>query len=117
VEQQQVAPRPILQRITSQKKLTNEIVVHANICAEVGKRFPGEGSSRTFAAPSAADLVPPAPTAFALSGTLLDLGAAGFAASVGWLPTGTVAFAVPRALFGLASGSLMTAQRFYAASW
>jgi hypothetical protein len=64
-------------------------------------------------------LVPPAPTAFALSGTLLDPGATGFAASVGWLSPGMVAFALPRALFAsrLASGSLMTAQRFYAASW
>ena len=62
-------------------------------------------------------MVPPAPAAFTLSGTLLDPRAADFAASVGWLPPGTVAFAVPRALFGLASGSLMTARRFYAASW
>jgi hypothetical protein len=79
-------------------------------------RFPGEGSSRTFAAPSGADLAPPALTAFALSGTLLDPGVAGFAASDGWLPPGMVAFAVPRTLFGLASGSLMTARRFCAAS-
>jgi hypothetical protein len=50
-------------------------------------------------------LVPPTPAAFTLSGTLLDPGAAGFAASVGWLPLGAVAFAVPRALFGLASGA------------
>jgi hypothetical protein len=80
-------------------------------------RFPGEGNSRAFASPFGADLVPPAPAAFTLSGTLLDPGAAGFAASVGWLPPGAVAFAVPRALFGLASGSLMTARRFCAASW
>jgi hypothetical protein len=79
-------------------------------------RFPGEGNSRVFAAPAEADLVPPAPVAFALSGTLPDLGAADFAASVGGLPPGAVAFAVPRALFGLASGSLMTAWRFCAAS-
>ena len=62
-------------------------------------------------------MVPPVTAAFTLSGTLLDPGAAGFAASVGWLPPGVVAFAVPRALFGLASGSLMTARRFCAASW
>ena len=61
-------------------------------------------------------MVPPAPTAFTTSGTLLDPGAADFAASVGWLPPGAAAFAVPRALFDLASGSLMTARRFYAAS-
>jgi hypothetical protein len=79
-------------------------------------RFPDEGNSRTFADPSGAGLDPPSPAAFTLSGTLLDAGAAVFAASVGWLPPGAVAFAVPRALFGLASGSLMTARRFCAAS-
>jgi hypothetical protein len=57
--------------------------------------FPGEGNSRTFAAPSGADLVPPAPAAFALSGNLPDLGAAAFAASEGWLPPGMAAFAPP----------------------
>jgi hypothetical protein len=46
-------------------------------------RLPDEGSSRTFAAPPGVDLVPPATTAFVLSGTLLDPGAAGFAASIG----------------------------------
>jgi hypothetical protein len=43
-------------------------------------RFPGEGNSRAFTALSGADLVPPALAAFTLSGTLLDPGAAGFAA-------------------------------------
>jgi hypothetical protein len=57
-------------------------------------------------------LVSPVPAAFAASGTLLDPGAADFAASVGWLPPGAAAFAVPRDLFGLASGSLTTAWRF-----
>jgi hypothetical protein len=47
-------------------------------------------------------LVPPVLAAFTASGTLLDPGAA-------------VAFAVPRDLFGLASGSLTTAWRFCAA--
>jgi hypothetical protein len=79
-------------------------------------RLPGEGNSRAFAAPAEADLVPPAPAAFATSGTLLDPGAANFAASVDWPPSGAADFAVPRALFGLASGSLMTARRFCAAS-
>jgi hypothetical protein len=81
------------------------------------RRFPGEGSSRTIAAPSGADLVPPAPAAFALSGNLPDPGAAAFAASEGWLPPGTTAFAPPRALFGLAFGSRTTARRFCAASY
>jgi hypothetical protein len=80
-------------------------------------RFPGEGNYWAFAAPAGANLVPPVLAAFTLSGTLLDPGAVGFAASVGWLPPGAVAFAAPRALFGLASGSLMTARRFCAASW
>jgi hypothetical protein len=64
-------------------------------------------------------LVPPATTAFVLSDTLLEPGAAGFAASVGWLPPAAAAFALPRALFAsrLGSGSLMTARRFYAAFW
>ena len=79
-------------------------------------RLPGEGNSRVFVATAEADLVPSAPAALATSGTLLDPGAATFAASVGWLPPGAVAFAVPRALFGLASGSLMTARRFCADS-
>jgi hypothetical protein len=79
-------------------------------------RFPGEGCSRTFAAPSGADLVPPAPAAFVLSGSLPDPGATGFVASEGWLPPGTAAFALPHALFSLASGSLTTARRFCAAS-
>ena len=80
------------------KVLTNEIVVHANICAKVGNALPGEGNSRTFAAPSGADLAPSAPAAFTLSGTLLDPGAADFTASVGWLPPGMVAFAVPHTI-------------------
>jgi hypothetical protein len=54
-------------------------------------------------------LVPPAAAAFTASGTLVDPGAADFATSVGWLPPGAAAFAVPRNLFGLASGSLTTA--------
>jgi hypothetical protein len=79
-------------------------------------RLPGKGNSRAFAATAEADLVPPAPAALATSDTLLDPGAADFAASVDWLPPGAADFAVPRALFSLASGSLMTARRFYAAS-
>jgi hypothetical protein len=54
-------------------------------------------------------LVPQALAAFMASGTLLDPGAADFAASVDWPPPGAAAFAVPRDLFGLASGSLTTA--------
>jgi hypothetical protein len=84
--------------------------------AKSATRFPGEGNSRVFAAPAEADLVPPVPAAFSASGTLLDLGVADFAASVDWPPPGAADFAVPRALFGLASGSLMTARRFCAAS-
>ena len=45
-------------------------------------RFPGEGSSQTFAVSPGVALVPPATTAFVLSDTLLDPGAAGFAAGV-----------------------------------
>jgi hypothetical protein len=81
-------------------------------------RFPGEGSSRTFAASPRVGLVPPATTAFALSDTLLDPGAASFAAGAGWQPPGAAAFALPRALFAsrLGSGRLITARRFYTAS-
>ena len=50
--------------------------------AKSATRLAGEGNSRAFAAPAEADLVPPAPAAFATSGTLLDPGAADFAASV-----------------------------------
>jgi hypothetical protein len=81
--------------------------------AKSATRLAGEGNSRAFAAPAEADLVPPTPAAFTTSGTLLDPGAEVFAA---WLPPGAADFAVPRALFGLASGSLTTARRFYAAS-
>jgi hypothetical protein len=84
--------------------------------AKSATRLAGEGNSRVFAAPAEADLVPPTPAAFTTSGTLLDPGAAVFAASVDWLSPGAADFAVPRALFGLASGSLTTARRFYAAS-
>ena len=84
--------------------------------AKSATRLAGEGNSRAFAAPAEADLVPLAPAAFTTSGTLLDPRAADFAASVDWLPPGAADFAVPRALFGLASGSLMTARRFCAAS-
>ena len=84
--------------------------------AKSATRLAGEGNSQAFAAPAEADLVPPAPVAFTTSGTLLDPGAADFTASVGWLPPGAAAFTVPRTLFGLASGSLMTARRFCAAS-
>jgi hypothetical protein len=51
-------------------------------------RLPGEVSSRTFAALPGVDLIPPATTAFVLSGTLLDPGAAGFVANGDWLPPG-----------------------------
>jgi hypothetical protein len=96
------------------KKLTNEIVVHANICAEVGNAFP-----RRWQFPDLRSSVR-GRLGFADAGRLRALrhlaGPRG-----GRLrsqrPTGTVAFAVPRALFGLASGSLMTARRFCAASW
>ena len=77
--------------------------------------MPGGGNSRAFTAPVETDLVPPAAAAFAAYGTLLDPGAADFAASVSWLPPGAAAFAVPRDLFGLASGSLTIAWRFCAA--
>jgi hypothetical protein len=72
--------------------------------AKSATRLPGEGNSRSFAAPAGAGLVLPALAAFTASGTLLDPGAAGAAA-----------FAVPRDLFGLASGSVTTAWRFYVA--
>jgi hypothetical protein len=84
--------------------------------AKSATRLAGEGNSRAFVDPAEADLVPPAPAAFTTSATLLDPGAADFAASVDWLPPGAADFAVPHTLFGLASGSLMTARRFYAAS-
>ena len=77
--------------------------------------MPGGGNSRAFSAPAGTDLVPLVAAAFAASGTLLDPGASDFAASGGWLPPGATAFAVPRDLFGLASGSLTTAWRFCAA--
>jgi hypothetical protein len=83
--------------------------------AKSATRLPGGGNSRAFAAPAGAGLVPPALATFTASGTLLDPGAADFAASVGWLPPGAAAFAVPRDLFGLASGSLTIAWRFCAA--
>jgi hypothetical protein len=79
--------------------------------------LPGSGNSRAFTAPAGTDLVPPAAAAFAASGTLLDPGAADFAANGGWLPPGAAAFAVPRGFFGLASWSLTSAWRFYAAPW
>jgi hypothetical protein len=45
-------------------------------------RFPGEGSSRTFAASTGGGLVPPAVAIFALDDDLSDPGAAGFAAGI-----------------------------------
>jgi hypothetical protein len=56
--------------------------------AKSATRLPGGGNSRAFTAPAGTDLVPLAVAAFTASGTLLDLGAADFAASVGWLPQG-----------------------------
>jgi hypothetical protein len=81
-------------------------------------RFPGEGSSRTFAASPGVGLVPPATTAFTLSDALLDPGAASFAAGAGWLLLGAAAFALPRAFYAsrLGSASLITARRFCAVS-
>jgi hypothetical protein len=81
-------------------------------------RFPGEGSSRTFAASTGGGLVPPAAAIFALADDMPDLGAAGFAASIGWLLPGAAAFALPRALFAsrLGSAILITARRFCATS-
>jgi hypothetical protein len=83
--------------------------------AKSATRLPGGGNSRAFAAAAETDLVPLVAAAFTASGTLLDPGATDFVASVGWLPPGATAFAVPRDLFGLASGSLTTAWRFCAA--
>jgi hypothetical protein len=81
-------------------------------------RFPDEGSSRTFAASTGGGLVPPAAAVFTLATDLLDPGATGFAAGIGWLLPGAAAFALPRALFAsrLGSAILITARRFYAAS-
>jgi hypothetical protein len=63
-------------------------------------------------------LVPPEATVFALANTLLDPGAAGLAAGIGWLLLGATAFVLPRALFESRIGSviLTTARRFCAAS-
>jgi hypothetical protein len=78
--------------------------------AKSATRLPGGGKSRAAFAASGtlldagaafADLEPPA--AAAASGALLDAGTADFAASGGWPPSGAVAFAAPRCLFGLAS--------------
>ena len=46
-------------------------------------RFPGEGNSRPFAASTGGDLVTPAVPVFAPANSLLDPGAAGFAAGTG----------------------------------
>ena len=85
---------------------------------KLATRFPGEDSSRTFAASTGGGLVPPAAAVFALADDLPDPGAAGFAAGIGWLLPGAAAFALPRAFFAsrLGSAILMTARRFYAAS-
>jgi hypothetical protein len=81
-------------------------------------RFPGEGSSCTFAASTRGGLVPPAATVFALADDLPDPGAAGFAAGIDWLLPGAASFALPRALFAsrLGSAILITAWCFCAAS-
>jgi hypothetical protein len=70
-------------------------------------RFPGEGSSRPFAASAKGDLVTPAVAVFAPADGLLDPGVAGFAA-----------FVLPHALFAshLGSAILITARCFCAAS-
>jgi hypothetical protein len=78
--------------------------------AKSATRLPGGGNPRAAftasgtlpdAGAAFADLEPPA--AAAASGALLDAGTTDFAASGGWPPPGTVAFAAPRCLFGLAS--------------
>jgi hypothetical protein len=101
-----------------QKKLTNKIILHANVRAKVGNMFPSEGSSRAFAASPGGGLVPPATIVFTLSDALLDPDAVGFAAGASWLLPGAVAFALPRAFFAsrLGSASLITARHFCAAS-
>jgi hypothetical protein len=80
--------------------------------AKSATRLPGGGNSRTAFAASGTlldigaaftYLEPQAAAAFAASGALLDAGTADFAASGGWLPPGAAAFAAPRGLFGLAS--------------
>jgi hypothetical protein len=80
--------------------------------AKSATRLPGGGNSRTAFAASGTlldigaaftYLEPQAAAAFAASGALLDAGTADFAASGGWLLPGAAAFAAPRGLFGLAS--------------
>jgi hypothetical protein len=52
-------------------------------------RLPGEGSSHPFDDPPRGGLLPQEAVVFALADALLDLGAAGFAAGIGWLlPSG-----------------------------
>jgi hypothetical protein len=94
------------------KKLTNKIVIHAYVRAEVGNTFPGESSSRPFAESPGGGLVPPTAEVFATAGALP------LPDKAGWLPPEPAAFAIPRALFTsrLGSASLMTARRFCAAS-
>jgi hypothetical protein len=59
--------------------------------------FPGEGSSRPFAASTGGGLVLPAAAVFALADDLPDPGAAGFATGIGWLLPGVAAFTLPHA--------------------
>jgi hypothetical protein len=92
--------------------------------AKSATRLPGGGNPRAAFAASGnpsdegaafADLGPPVAAAFAASGALLGAGTVDLAASGGWPPPGAIAFAAPRCLFGLASCSLTTAWRFFAA--
>jgi hypothetical protein len=101
----------------SKKNLTGEIVVHANVCAEVGKTLPQRRQLPDLRSSLRSGLGP------ASAGCLRALrqlarSRRGRLRSQRRLATaGNSSLRTPpRALFGLASGSRMTARRFCAAS-
>jgi hypothetical protein len=116
--QKPIALHPTLRHITGQKKLTNKIILDTDVRAEVANTSPQRRQIPSFRGSARGGLVPPEAAVFTLADALLDLGAAGFAAGIGWLLPEAAAFALPHALFASRSGSaiLTTARRFCAAS-
>jgi hypothetical protein len=113
------SPDPAPYHRSEKTLLTNEIVVHANIRAEVGNAFPRRRQLPNLRSFARGRLGSAGDDCLRALRHLAGSGRSRFRSRRRWLPPGAATFALPRALFAsrIGSGSLMTARCFCAASW
>jgi hypothetical protein len=100
------------------KKLTNKIVIHANVRAEVGNTFPRRRQLPPFRSFARGRLGSANDDSLRALRRLAESGRGRFRSQRRLAPAGAAAFALPRAFFAsrLGSASLITARRFCAVS-